>query len=129
MNPLPTWWVVLSGLFFLVNILFFAALTYALFRLLEIARGVEPKVAQVLTRVDSIGGKLDDLTATVKDVAEKVGRRAEGVATSASTISHVAADQVTRYGPILAAAATAAKVIGAAREAFLGLRGVPKKRR
>jgi len=125
----PTWWLVLSGLFFFVNIIFFAGLTFALFRLLEVAQAIKPKVDTILGRVDSIGSKVDELTETVKVVAEKIGQRAEGVASSASAISNVAATQVERFGPMIAAAATVAKIVGAAREVFFGYRGVPKRRR
>ncbi|RYG79356.1 hypothetical protein EON77_09265, partial [bacterium] len=116
---IPLWWLLLSGLFFVVNIVFFAVLSFVAWKLLGLSHKVEPKIESLLATVNGIGHKVDDLTAIVKDVAARVGQQAEGVSASANQISHVAAQQVEKFGPIIAAATAAYKVIGTARQLFL----------
>ena len=128
MTPLPTIWLVLSGLFFLVNIVFFGVLTFVALKLLQLSKTVEPKIASLLGTVNDIGKKVDDLTDIAKDVAAKVGQQAQGVTASANQISHVAAEQVERFGPIIAAATAAYKVIGTARQ-LLFFRAIGKAER
>ena len=113
---MPTWWLALSAVFLFVNIVFFGVLTYVAWKLLGLAATVRPEITKLGARLDSIGSKVDDLTSTVKEVAARVGQKAEGVAGSAEHISHVAADQVERFGPAIAAAATVYKVVGALRQ-------------
>lgn len=125
---IPIWWLLLSGLFFLVNIVFFSVLTFVAWKLLEVGKKVEPKIESLLSTVNAIGHKVDDLTAIVKDVASKVGQQAQGVSASANQISHVAAEQVERFGPIIAAATAAYKVIGTARQ-LLFFRAIGKSER
>lgn len=113
---MPTWWLVLSAVFLVVNIVFFAVLSFVAWKLLGLARTLRPEITKLGARIDSIGSKVDDLTSTVKEVAARVGQKAEGVAGSAEHITHVAADQVERFGPAIAAAATIYKVVGALRQ-------------
>ncbi len=113
---MPTWWLALSAVFLVVNIVFFAVLSFVAWKLLGLAASLRPEVAKLGARLDSIGSKVDDLTAIAKDVAAKVGERAEGVAGSAQAISSVAASQVERFGPIVAGATAVYKVVGALRQ-------------
>lgn len=124
-SSVPVWWLVLSGLFFLVNIVFFTVLSFVAWKILGLAKAVEPKIASLLGKINEIGQKVDDLTAIAKDVAAKIGQQAEGVAGSANQISHVAAQQVERFGPALAAAATIYKVVGGLRQ-ILFFRAIAK---
>lgn len=128
MMSVPPWWIFLSGAFFLVNIVFFSVLSFVAWKLLGLAQHVEPKIASLLTKINDIGQKVDDLTAIAKDVAAKVGQQAQGVSASANQISHVAATQVERFGPAIAAAATVYKVMGSLRQ-ILFFRAISKSER
>ena len=117
--PIPAWWLALSGLFFFAGFVLFAVLAVVAWKFYVLARGVAndlgPKVGAIATKVDSIGGKVDDLTAIARDVAAKVGQQAQGVSASANEISKVAATQIERFGPIVAGAAAAIKVLDGVR--------------
>lgn len=112
---IPTWWLVLSGLFFFVNIAFYVVLGLVAWKFLGIAQRLEPKIAGLLGKVDDIGTKIDELTAIARDVAAKVGEQAKGVSASANQMGMVAAKSVEKFGPTIAAAATVIKVMDSVR--------------
>lgn len=97
MNAVPTWWLVLSGLFFVLALVSAALLSYLLVRLISIVKTLEPKVETLGQRVDSIGEKVESIATKVDAMAtsaktsvEVVGAKAQGVATGAEALGLLA---------------------------------------
>jgi hypothetical protein len=116
MNEIPTWWLVLSGLFFFVNVVLFAALAIAMFKIAGVMKDLTPKVNSLTQKVEVLTEKVGALADTTRATVDHVGGKAGNVAGSAANIAEVAATQWERFAPILMGGVTAFKLIGAFRE-------------
>lgn len=112
----PSWWLYLSGAFFLVNLFVFIGLLMAIFQVVKIVRDISPRVQSLTTKVEALTDKVGALADSAKQTVDNVGGRARNVAGSAESIAHVGAAQFERFAPILAAALTGLKILGALRE-------------
>jgi hypothetical protein len=116
MTEIPTWWLVVSAIFFVVNILFFVALGVAVFKMVQVVQGITPKVAAISARVDQIGHKVEELTTSVKETADTLGGRAKSVAGSVDLIAHSASRQFEKYSPVIVGVLTTLKLLKAVQE-------------
>lgn len=122
-NELPEWWPLLSGLFFLVNILFFAVLIYVLVKVLKIMQELEPKVValsgqvqQLIVKVDRVADRVEEVAESVKDTVQVVGGRAKGVAGAVDLVVQSTSRQFERFAPLVTAAMTGVRLFNAYRE-------------
>lgn len=58
MTDIPIWWVAISGLFFIVNTIFFIGLTVALYKIVKIMQELQPKVEDLTVKVNGLVGTL-----------------------------------------------------------------------
>jgi hypothetical protein len=123
---IPSIWLWLSGIFFLVNIIFFGVLIFALMKILQLSKELKPKVDRISDRLDSISEKVDSIATDLKQTVRNVGEKTTNVASSAEIISTLGAANFGKYAPILAALGTAVK--GAQMLKQLGI-GLPKRKR
>jgi hypothetical protein len=122
MSEIPTWWLVLSGVFFFLNAVLFVALAYAATQLVKFLKDVSPRVAalekstqELIVKVQGVAEKVDEVATSVKQTVENVGGRARGVVGSAEIVASVATKQFEKYSPIVTGVLTAVKVIRAVR--------------
>jgi hypothetical protein len=105
-------WLIVSLIFFSLNIILFLALTIFAFKLMKWMQEMKPKIESISTRVDAIGKNVEELTAHVKSTAESVGGKAKSVATSVDAIAHLAANTFERFSPYIGGALAAMKLVG-----------------
>ena len=93
MNEIPTWWLVLTGLFCVVSLIAACAMAYLLLQLLAIVKELKPKLSEVGNRVeaialkvDNIATKVDSMATTAKASVEIVGTKAQGLAAGAEAL-------------------------------------------
>ena len=103
-------WLIVSLVFFALNIVLFLALTILAFSLMKWMKEMKPKIESISTKVDSIGKNVEELTQHVKTTAENVGGRAQSVATSVDAIAHMAANTFERFAPYIGGAMAAMKL-------------------
>jgi methyl-accepting chemotaxis protein len=108
---IPMWWLVVSGVFFFVNLIFFGVLIYALIQIMQVAKELKPKVDRISDRVDSISEKVDDMATTVNAALKNVSQKTTNIASSAEMISSIGAVNFGRYAPVIAALGSAVKAI------------------
>lgn len=127
MNNIPTWWLVLSGLFFFANLVFFVGLTIAALKLVEIIRGLLPKVdalskevVEISHKVQGIATQVEGLTESLKNTATSVGGRATSVAGSVELVASSAGRQFERFAPFITGALTAIRLAKALNEMRAG---------
>lgn len=122
MNEIPSWWFIVSGLFFVVNLVVLVMLTIIGMRMLEVMR-------QLKTKVDELSIKVNRLVDTVNSTAVKVDAIATNVQNTSQTISTksasamgafenaalVGAPLLGKVMPVLNIALTALKVFQAYR--------------
>jgi uncharacterized protein YoxC len=120
---IPTWWFVLSGIFFGLNILFFVGLTIAIVLIVKVLSALQPKLIALETsaqslveKVNGIAANVEELTATVKSTVADVGGHARSVASNAQIVSQTASREFERYSPLVMGALTAVKVVRAIGE-------------
>ena len=120
MNSFPEWWIWASGIFFVVNLLFFAALTFALFRLAILLKEISPKVNELSVKVNALVVQVQDVAKKVEEVAQNVATttnelsgRAKGVVGSAELVAQSASRQFERFSPFFVGAVTAMRLVRA----------------
>lgn len=123
----PTWWLVLSGLFFLANIFLFVALGIAALKLVAILKDLTPRIVAIEKQISDLVKKVQDLTAHVGELVDNVGGKAKGVVGSAEGMVQSASRQFERFSPFVVGALTAIRLVGALNQVRKG-RGVDKAR-
>lgn len=108
MNSIPTWWLVLTGLFCGVSLLLTAILIYVVIKLL-------PALQSISAKVDSIATKVDGIAATSHETIKSLGQRTTALSANAEAFSSVAKGQLEKHLPILTLIFTALKILGAVR--------------
>lgn len=97
MSEIPTWWLVVSGVFFLVALVAAGVLANLLLQLTRVLKDIEPKIVALTERVDSIGQKVesiavkvDGMASSAKTSVEIVGSKAQGIASGAEALGLLA---------------------------------------
>lgn len=111
----PSWWLYISGAFFIVNLFVFIGLLVAIFQVVKVVKDISPRVHSLTTKVEGLTEKVGQLTESAKNTVETVGGKARNVAGSAESIANVGAAQFERFAPILAGVLTGLKILGAVR--------------
>ena len=84
---IPDWWLWVSALFFIVNILFFGAMIMVLLKLARLIQDVNPKIVALTERVDTIGKRVEEIATSVRTSVDSVGGAAvRSQITSSSTL-------------------------------------------
>ncbi len=100
---IPSWWLILSGLFFFINAVFFCVLIFAMIKLLEVAKELKPKIDRISDRVDSISEKVDGIASDVQGRVKVFGDTSNKLASSADLLNTIANQGVQKFAPYLAA--------------------------
>lgn len=124
---IPSWWLILSGLFFVINAVFFVVLIVVLLRLMEASKELKPKVDRISDRLDSISAKVDDIATNVQTTVKNVGEKTATGADSLAMIAQLGTANFGKYAPLLAALGTAVKSVQMLRQ--LGIKMPTSKRR
>jgi predicted PurR-regulated permease PerM len=114
------WFYILGIVFFVVNTLFFIVMAFVMFKLVQVAQNIQPKVEQLTNRVESIGQQVEELSENVKTTVSQLGGRAQSVATSVDNIAHVASRQFEKFSPFIVGAMTAIRLVKALNEVRQG---------
>jgi uncharacterized protein YoxC len=111
---IPLWWLIVSGLFFVVHFLFYLVLIWVVVTKIKPAiDGVNAKVEELSTKVQEIGTKVDELTTNVKDRVDDVGSKASSILASIEHIAQTVSKQTERFAPMLVGTMTSIKAIKA----------------
>lgn len=105
------WWLVVSAMFFVLNIVFFGVMSYAVLKLTKVVGELQPQVSTLVKRVEEVAHRVDELTTTVKDSVEQIGGKAKGVIGSVELVAQSASRQFERFSPFVVGAMTAMKLI------------------
>lgn len=97
--PLPNWWIILTGAFAAVNLIFFMVLAYCAIQLVKVVKNLEPKVHAITDKVDGIAAKVDDIASTTQETLKTVSVKTKSIATTAEAISQMVAGPVQQVSP------------------------------
>lgn len=84
---IPTWWLIVSAVFFVLGSLLLIGLIVAVVLVLKMLGNVAQKVNALSQRVEVVSGKVEDLVASAKEVtlqARGVTSTLGGIATSSA---------------------------------------------
>lgn len=109
MNNIPTWWLLLSGLYFFANTVLILTLIVVVIRLM-------PTIKSLSAKVDSIATKVDGIATTTQQTLVQMGERSSKVGSNLELVSTLAKGQVERHVPIVMAILSGLKILGAIRE-------------
>jgi predicted PurR-regulated permease PerM len=129
-TEIPTWWLILSGIFFALVALLFLVLCMLVGKLITVVAKLEPQVSSLITKVDelvpAVKGlveKVDHLTVKVEAVADstkltidKVGGNARSIASAADTIVTAAAQRFQQFAPLLGTLMAGMRIFNMYRE-------------
>lgn len=115
MTTVPTWWVWVSGAFFVIASLAWLALAVLAIRLATMVQAMRPKVESTLEKVDRVAEQVEQLASAARGTVESVGGRAKAVAGAFELIALATASRFQTVSRLLAALGTAGKVIGTIR--------------
>lgn len=118
MNELPGWWLGLSAVFFVVNILLFIALIVLIFFVIKFVKELTPMLQRVTTQVEAlsqrvhgIAGKVEEIADNTKTTLDAVGGRAKSVSSSVDLIANSASRQFEKFAPFIVGATTAIRLV------------------
>ena len=120
MTTVPTWWLVLSGIFFVTNALLFVALGWAALKLVGILKDLTPKIVAIEKQIQDVVKKVQELTANVQETASSVGGKAKGVIGGAEGIVQSASRQFEKFSPFVIGSLTAIRLVSALNQARRG---------
>ena len=111
MTEIPTWWLIVSALFFLLGTVAMVASVVLLLKLYQVVSEIQPQIKATAERVEQVSKKVDELAESVKETVDDVGGRARGiVGTVEGMVSKLT------YAPWMANVFTALKVLRALQE-------------
>lgn len=113
MNELPTWWLMLSALAFIVNAAAFLALAFGVLRLATVVKELQPRLNAIAERVDALTVKVDAIAGDVKEFTEKAKGTMASVGGGTSAIVRALASstqRLERASPFLVLAVSAFKL-------------------
>ena len=102
MVQIPSWWLILSGLFFFINAIFFCVLIFSMIKLLEVAKELKPKIDRISDRVDSISEKVDGIATDVQGRVHELSQTSSKISSSADLFATIANQGVSKFAPYIA---------------------------
>jgi len=114
---IPDWWLTISAVFFVLSVVLIVALIYVLYKVLQVFKRIEPQIIDLTTKVDSIAGQVNEISASLKETVTVVGGKTRGIATAADMIAGTLAGNMGKIGPIITAIMTALKLFNAVKDA------------
>lgn len=127
MVEIPTWWLVLSGIFFVGTLPVLAITFVIVLKLLEAIKELMPKVDRLADRVESIAAKVDNIADDVQVTVKRVGEKTTLVASSAEAITSLGVRGFEKYAPIISVIGLVIKAGQMAKAS--GLLSLPSRRK
>ncbi|HLO97552.1 MAG TPA: hypothetical protein VK171_03055 [Fimbriimonas sp.] len=127
MVEIPTWWLVLSGIFFVASLAVLAVTFIMVIKLLEALKELKPKIDRLSDRVDAISMKVDNIADDVQSTVKRVGEKTTLVANSAEMISSLGVRGFEKYAPIISVVGLVIKAAQMAKAS--GLLSLPSRRK
>jgi len=112
MTTIPTWWLWLSGAFFLIATVAWVLVAALVLRLLLVVQGLRPKVEATLEKVEGVASQVEQLASAARSTVETVGGKAKTVAGAFELLALATASRFQAVSRVLAALGAGAKVIG-----------------
>lgn len=116
MNQIPTWWLAISAIFFLINIVFFATLIFFVIKIMPAIEQLSKKVGDLTEKVEKVADRVEEVAAQLGDTVGSVGKKTTSILTTIESIAQVAGRQFERISPFVAAALTGVKLFRAYSE-------------
>ncbi len=123
MTEIPTWWLVLSGLFFFMNTLLFLAGIVVAIAMVRLLKDLNPKIAalekstqELITKVQAVAERVEEVAESVRNTVQSVGGNAKHVAGSAELVAATASRQFEKVSPIVTGVLTAMKIMRAVQD-------------
>ncbi|MBS1718082.1 MAG: hypothetical protein JSS72_10180 [Armatimonadetes bacterium] len=117
MIEVPSWWLVLSLIFFAINALSFLGMFVAIWKMKQAVEQMQPKVDDLVSEVKAVTVKVNDLTTTVNETVKGLSGHANSVAGSADLIASTAARIFERNAPLVMGVLSAIRIVSAVRGA------------
>src|SRR5579862_225159 len=114
MTEIPTWWLVVSALFFFFGFIAMVATIGLLIKLYKVVSEIQPQIKATAERVEQVSKKVDEVADAVKKTVEDVGGRARGIV---GTIEGVVGKLV--YAPWMANVLSALKLMRAVQDMWI----------
>lgn len=101
---IPTWWLVISAIFFAAGIALYLVLAYAVLMLAKQVRELQPQVKSIMHRVDEVSSKVDSISTHVKDTVSSIGNRANNLVGSVESFAEKTTLNLGKLAPFFALA-------------------------
>jgi uncharacterized protein YoxC len=129
-TEIPTWWLILSGIFFALVALLFLVLCVLVGKLITVVSNLEPQVSSLIKKVDelvpAVKGlveKVEDLTVKVEGIADStkvtidsVGGNARSIARAVDGIASAASQRFQQFAPLLGTLMAGMRIFNMYRE-------------
>jgi uncharacterized protein YoxC len=101
MNEIPSYWFVMSAIFYGFGILMFLALIFLAFKMVQFLNNIQPSIANIATKVEGVTQTVESLSHKVEGITTKVEGIADtvkGIADSAKGVADSARGTVQNVG-------------------------------
>ena len=109
----PTWWLVLSGLYFFLTLLWTVALTVLV---VQVLKKVLPLIEEARVQVRRVSGQAKSVAAKASNTADIVHAQAQSLLGNAESASAQVTRQARTVGAALTGALVAARVVNFVRK-------------
>jgi ABC-type transporter Mla subunit MlaD len=123
MAEIPTWWLAISALFFIVNVAVLVILAVIGYRMMQTLQTLKPKLDQITKNVNdlvvtanSTAVKVDSIASNLKATSETVNTKASSALGAFEQASMVGAPLLGRVVPFVNIALVALRVFRSFRE-------------
>jgi hypothetical protein len=109
----PTWWLYVSALLFIVTLIATFSLLFFAIRLLGTVTDLVPKITSIGAKFQRISTNVNSLTADVKTVASALAERSAPIALATRDIAATATSSFAKYAPLVALVTGAINILEA----------------
>ena len=99
MTEIPMWWLVVSGIFFVLAIVLTAALAIAVFKMMSTVKTLQEKLEQTIKKGEAVVDRLEGVAKTAQNTVDSIGGSARNVV---SRVEGAVSSTAERVEPVMA---------------------------
>jgi methyl-accepting chemotaxis protein len=116
MTEIPSWWLGVSGVFFVLGTVAMIACVIGLIKVLQMLNEISPQVKATAQRVEEVATRVEEVAETVKTTVTEMSGRARNIAGAAEGIVNRTANVVANQSPWIVGVMTAIRLFKAVQE-------------
>lgn len=110
MMEMPPWWIVVSGIFFILAIVVCVGLLFAVLKAITALKQIQTSVNKTIDRAEAVVERLENVAKSAQGTVESIGGRAKNAASSIEHVVSAGAKKMETVAPIFVMALAGLKL-------------------